>query len=218
MLWWLQQRRGCSCKASSSSLIGGSGAGWEGTAILHHGSYIKLGCLQFVFSIVDQAMEDRKLPPTSLLKATLKSPRQTPWCCPLCTPWWTPYLDWVYCVIQGLHIDKMLNDARTTQCRIVVMGLYSGPLCGTGTTLWSIGWRRDYIPVLLYGARTTHWSIVWCRALTLVCCAVQGLHTGSLCDVGPQFSPLSGTRTTHWSNWHWSDGSDAWCLDRCQLH
>ncbi len=29
----------CSCKASSSSLIGGSGAGWEGTALLHHGCF-----------------------------------------------------------------------------------------------------------------------------------------------------------------------------------
>ncbi|KAH9502835.1 PHD finger protein 12 [Bulinus truncatus] len=45
----------CNCKVSSSSLIGGSGAGWEGTALLHHGSYIKVGCLQFVFSIVDHA-------------------------------------------------------------------------------------------------------------------------------------------------------------------
>ncbi|CAI5794668.1 finger 12 isoform X1 [Podarcis lilfordi] len=45
----------CNCKASSSSLIGGSGAGWEGTALLHHGSYIKLGCLQFVFSITEFA-------------------------------------------------------------------------------------------------------------------------------------------------------------------
>lgn len=26
-----------------------------GTAVLHHGSYIKLGCVQFVFSIVEQA-------------------------------------------------------------------------------------------------------------------------------------------------------------------
>lgn len=47
----------CSCKVSSSSLIGGSGAGWEGTALLHHGSYIKLGCLQFVFSITEFADE-----------------------------------------------------------------------------------------------------------------------------------------------------------------
>ncbi|CAH1802163.1 unnamed protein product [Owenia fusiformis] len=45
----------CSCRTSSSSLIGGSGAGWEGTALLHHGSYIKLGCIQFVFSIIDNA-------------------------------------------------------------------------------------------------------------------------------------------------------------------
>jgi hypothetical protein len=45
----------CSCRTSSSSLIGGSGAGWEGTALLNHGSYIKFGCLQFVFSITDFA-------------------------------------------------------------------------------------------------------------------------------------------------------------------
>ncbi|XP_069767714.1 PHD finger protein 12 isoform X1 [Narcine bancroftii] len=50
----------CNCKASSSSLIGGSGAGWEGTALLHHGSYIKLGCLQFVFSITEFAMKQPK--------------------------------------------------------------------------------------------------------------------------------------------------------------
>lgn len=46
--------RPCNCKASSWSFMGGTGAGWEGTALLNHGSYIKLGCLQFVFSIVDQ--------------------------------------------------------------------------------------------------------------------------------------------------------------------
>uniref|UniRef100_A0A3Q4GQ15 PHD finger protein 12 n=1 Tax=Neolamprologus brichardi TaxID=32507 RepID=A0A3Q4GQ15_NEOBR len=50
----------CSCKASSSSLIGGSGAGWEGTALLHHGSYIKLGCLQFVFSVTEFASKQPK--------------------------------------------------------------------------------------------------------------------------------------------------------------
>uniref|UniRef100_H0VA69 PHD finger protein 12 n=1 Tax=Cavia porcellus TaxID=10141 RepID=H0VA69_CAVPO len=54
------QRRPCNCKASSSSLIGGSGAGWEGTALLHHGSYIKLGCLQFVFSITEFATKQPK--------------------------------------------------------------------------------------------------------------------------------------------------------------
>ncbi|KAI1903661.1 hypothetical protein AGOR_G00029500 [Albula goreensis] len=50
----------CGCKASSSSLVGGSGAGWEGTALLHHGSYIKLGCLQFVFSIAEFASKQPK--------------------------------------------------------------------------------------------------------------------------------------------------------------
>ncbi|XP_065663634.1 PHD finger protein 12 isoform X2 [Hydra vulgaris] len=45
--------KSCNCRASASSLIGGSGAGWEGTAVLHHGSYVKLGCLHFVFSIVE---------------------------------------------------------------------------------------------------------------------------------------------------------------------
>ncbi|XP_067123731.1 PHD finger protein 12 [Centruroides vittatus] len=47
----------CNCKASSSSLIGGSGAGWEGTALLHHGSYVKCGCLQFVFTIIDYGIK-----------------------------------------------------------------------------------------------------------------------------------------------------------------
>ena len=59
----LQPMRQCQCRSSSSSLIGGSGAGWEGTALLHHGSYIKLGCLQFVFSIVEQAPKDPTLTP-----------------------------------------------------------------------------------------------------------------------------------------------------------
>lgn len=43
----------CGCRASSSSLIGGSGAGWEGTAFLRHGSSVKLGCLQFVFTVTE---------------------------------------------------------------------------------------------------------------------------------------------------------------------
>ncbi|KAI7800577.1 PHD finger protein 12 [Triplophysa rosa] len=43
----------CNCKASSSSLIGGSGAGWEGTALLHHSSCIKVGCMQFLFTITE---------------------------------------------------------------------------------------------------------------------------------------------------------------------
>ncbi|XP_047247409.1 PHD finger protein 12 isoform X2 [Girardinichthys multiradiatus] len=68
----------CSCKGSSSSLIGGSGAGWEGTALLHHGSYIKLGCLQFVFSITEFADEQPKeehaiLPPAGCTSTTQSS-------------------------------------------------------------------------------------------------------------------------------------------------
>ncbi|XP_049519208.1 PHD finger protein 12 isoform X2 [Dermacentor silvarum] len=39
-------RRTCGCRVNP---IGA--AGWEGTALLHHGSLIKLGCLQFVFSV-----------------------------------------------------------------------------------------------------------------------------------------------------------------------
>ncbi|XP_068172708.1 PHD finger protein 12 [Antennarius striatus] len=64
----------CGCKASSSTLIGGSGAGWEGTALLHHGSYIKLGCLQFVFSITEfsskQPKEEQTAVPATAAGAT----------------------------------------------------------------------------------------------------------------------------------------------------
>ncbi|TRY64718.1 hypothetical protein DNTS_017751 [Danionella cerebrum] len=50
----------CNCKASSSSLIGGSGAGWEGTALLHHSSCIKVGCMQFLFSITEMTNNQPK--------------------------------------------------------------------------------------------------------------------------------------------------------------
>ncbi|XP_076030650.1 PHD finger protein 12 isoform X2 [Oratosquilla oratoria] len=40
---------------SSSSGSVGSTAGWEGGAVLHHGSHVKFGCIQFVFSIVEEA-------------------------------------------------------------------------------------------------------------------------------------------------------------------
>ncbi|XP_074536149.1 PHD finger protein 12 isoform X1 [Halichoeres trimaculatus] len=67
----------CSCKASSSSLIGGSGAGWEGTALLHHGSYIKLGCLQFVFSITEFASKQPKEEPNATPAASCTSTMNT---------------------------------------------------------------------------------------------------------------------------------------------
>ncbi|XP_063811975.1 PHD finger protein 12 isoform X2 [Pseudophryne corroboree] len=75
----------CNCKASSSSLIGGSGAGWEGTALLHHGSYIKLGCIQFLFSITEFATRQPKGESEALAqdldledKLSLKSSHQVP--------------------------------------------------------------------------------------------------------------------------------------------
>ncbi|XP_035211404.1 PHD finger protein 12-like [Stegodyphus dumicola] len=48
-----QYSKPCNCNVNSSSLVEGNGAGWEGTALLHHGSYIKCGCLQFVFSVTE---------------------------------------------------------------------------------------------------------------------------------------------------------------------
>ena len=41
----------CICKRSASSLVGGNGKGWEGTATLYHGSRLRFGCVQFVLSI-----------------------------------------------------------------------------------------------------------------------------------------------------------------------
>ncbi|RWS12711.1 hypothetical protein B4U79_11049 [Dinothrombium tinctorium] len=57
----------CGCKASCSMLIGSSGAGWEGPAVLHHGSHIKIGCLQFVFSITNYGM------PTTTIAQSISS-------------------------------------------------------------------------------------------------------------------------------------------------
>ena len=65
--------KGCNCTTSSSNLIGGSGAGWEGTALLHHGSYIKLGCAQFVFSITNQAT---KLPSSGKASSSSSSEKK----------------------------------------------------------------------------------------------------------------------------------------------
>lgn len=65
--------KACNCTTSSSNLIGGSGAGWEGTALLHHGSYIKLGCAQFVFSITSQAT---KLPSSGKASSSCSSEKK----------------------------------------------------------------------------------------------------------------------------------------------
>ena len=41
----------CLCRRSASCLVGTNRKGWEGTATLYHGSRLRFGCLQFVFSI-----------------------------------------------------------------------------------------------------------------------------------------------------------------------
>ena len=69
--------RACNCRASASSLIGGSGAGWEGTAVLHHGSYVKFGCLHFVFSIVDCATTASNNFPSKKSDVTSQSSMET---------------------------------------------------------------------------------------------------------------------------------------------
>ncbi len=68
-----ETRTPCSCKGSSSCLIGGTGAGWEGTALLHHGSYIKMGCLQFVFSITEYATSSGTKVKTEKLPSVLRT-------------------------------------------------------------------------------------------------------------------------------------------------
>lgn len=44
----------CLCKKSASSLIGTSGKGWEGAALVSHGSRLRFGCIQLVLSITDK--------------------------------------------------------------------------------------------------------------------------------------------------------------------
>lgn len=45
-------RMECSCMGKNFEEIKG---GWEGTAVLNHGSLLRFGCISFVFSIVDCA-------------------------------------------------------------------------------------------------------------------------------------------------------------------
>ncbi|XP_015925034.1 PHD finger protein 12 [Parasteatoda tepidariorum] len=41
------------CQCSGLNGMENTSIGWEGTALLHHGSFIQCGCLQFVFSITE---------------------------------------------------------------------------------------------------------------------------------------------------------------------
>nr|XP_054749312.1 PHD finger protein 12-like [Lytechinus pictus] len=66
----------CACRGGSSVLQGDSKAGWEGSALLHHGSFIKIGCLSFVFSItenVTRTIQTPKASSTSLCQDNKKS-------------------------------------------------------------------------------------------------------------------------------------------------
>lgn len=44
----------CLCKKSASSVIGGSGKGWEGSVLVSHGSKLRFGCIQLVLSVADR--------------------------------------------------------------------------------------------------------------------------------------------------------------------
>ncbi|PIK56960.1 PHD finger protein 12 [Apostichopus japonicus] len=44
--------RPCRCATDIQS----DNAGWEGTAMLHHGSHVQFGCLEFVFSVAEAAV------------------------------------------------------------------------------------------------------------------------------------------------------------------
>lgn len=35
--------------------------GWEGSALIQHGTHLKFGCLQFVFSLVETCSEGRNI-------------------------------------------------------------------------------------------------------------------------------------------------------------
>lgn len=47
----------CSC-SSSATIIIGSGTGWEGAAVLKHGSQIKIGCYLFVFGVTNHVQKE----------------------------------------------------------------------------------------------------------------------------------------------------------------
>lgn len=46
---------GAECQCGAAPHVGELGEGWEGTAVLNHGSLVRFGCATFVFSIVECA-------------------------------------------------------------------------------------------------------------------------------------------------------------------
>jgi hypothetical protein len=52
LTWFVGQASRCGCRTDVSSLGStGKSGGWEGTALLTHGSHIKFGCMQFILCI-----------------------------------------------------------------------------------------------------------------------------------------------------------------------
>ncbi|KAI1293788.1 PHD finger protein 12 [Halotydeus destructor] len=51
----------CKCQTSASMVISDRSGGWEGPALLNHGSHIRIGCAQFVFSIISHVNPDNVL-------------------------------------------------------------------------------------------------------------------------------------------------------------
>ena len=65
----------CLCRHSPSCLVGTNRKGWEGTATLYHGSRLRFGCLQFVFSVTGRPGHTELLDALSpLLPVPLSSP------------------------------------------------------------------------------------------------------------------------------------------------
>lgn len=55
----------CNCQSSASLVLCASnGGGWEGAAVLNHGSYVRMGCLQFTFGISSYAIPSVKIDST----------------------------------------------------------------------------------------------------------------------------------------------------------
>lgn len=111
--------KACNCTTSSSNLIGGSGAGWEGTALLHHGSYIKLGCAQFVFSITSQAT---KLPSSGKASSSCSSEKK-----PVVSWWMLRFFGLCgFCMCNvhpQLQMEFMFHHSIRLTWRFVVTGI-----------------------------------------------------------------------------------------------
>lgn len=111
--------KACNCTTSSSNLIGGSGAGWEGTALLHHGSYIKLGCAQFVFSITSQAT---KLPSSGKASSSCSSEKK-----PVVSWWMLRFFGlcgfYMCNVHPQLQMEFMFHHSIRLTWRFVVTGI-----------------------------------------------------------------------------------------------